>query len=128
MISFNQLNSAMQLSTKTINSTLKKELTQTLYQLIADLKHPDEAKDFLDAFLSPSEQLALLKRVSIAYYLKKGRGYKNIKNNLKVSSATIAGIQELLETHKGAQVVLKKIEADQWADQWSQKIRKLISQ
>ncbi len=116
----------MQLSAKRLNPELKKELTRTLNQLIADLKTPEEVEEFLNAFLSTAEKLALIKRVGIAYYLAKGRGYENIKTNLKVSSATIAAIQNLLGKQKGVELTLKKIDADKWAIEWSQKIQKLF--
>ena len=116
----------MQLSTKKIHPALKKELTQTLLQVIIDLKTPQEAEEFLNAFLTPAEKLALIKRISIAYYLVKGRGYENIKTNLKVSSATIAAAQELISKNKNIHLIVNKIDADQWATKWSEKIRKLF--
>ena len=61
--------------------------------------------------------------MAIAYYLKKGRSYANIKENLKVSSATIASVQEITDT-KGVQLAIKKVEAEEWANKWSEKISK----
>jgi uncharacterized protein YerC len=106
-----------------INPYLEKELRRTLQQTLADIKKPEEIEKFLTAFLSPSEQNALAKRVAVAYWLDKGRGYNNIRQNLKVSSATIAQIQSRL-TSKGVQLALQKIKAEEWADRWAKKIKK----
>ena len=96
-----------------------------LNQAIADLRDDDEAKKFLTDFFNESEYEAFAKRLAIAYWLKKGRSYNNIKENLKVSSATIATIQSGLEK-PGFKLALKKIEAEEWANQWAKKIKKFI--
>ena len=56
--------------------------------------------------------------------LKKKRSYENIKNNLKVSSATIATAEKNIDS-KGIKLALKKLEAEEWANVWSEKIKKL---
>ncbi len=71
----------------------------------------------------PNEVLA--KRLAIAYWLKKGRSYNNIKNNLKVSSATIASVQSKTD-NPGFQMALKNLEAEEWANVWEKKIKKFI--
>ncbi len=75
--------------------------------------------------MTESEYEAFAKRLAIAYWLRKGRSYSNIKQNLKVSSATIATVQSIMET-EGFQLALKKIEAEEWASVWTKKIRKFI--
>lgn len=80
---------------------------------------------FLSDFFNQSESETFAKRLSIAYWLKKGRSYENIKNNLKVSSATIATIEKLL-AKPGFILALKKIEAEEWASQWAEKIKKFV--
>ena len=77
----------MRLSKGKVNPHLKKELYQALHQTLADLKNPQDIKDFLEAFLSEAEHETLTKRVAVAYWLDKGRSYVNICDNLKVSSA-----------------------------------------
>jgi uncharacterized protein YerC len=59
----------------------------------------------------------LAKRLAVAAYLKKGRSYDAIKTELKVSSATVAAVQTLLEKNtEGLNLALKLLEADQWAE------------
>lgn len=115
----------MRVSKNKVNSYLSKELYKTLHQLVADLKSADEAREFLGTFLSPSEHETLAKRVAVTYWLDKGRGYSNIKENLKVSSATIAGTAENLNS-KGVQLALSKIKAEEWANVWAERIKKFI--
>lgn len=115
----------MRVSKNKLNPHLEKELYNTLHQAISDLRDPEEVKLFFDAFLSDSEHQTLAKRVAVAYWLDKGRGYNNIGTNLKVSSATIAGIQELTRSHKGVRLALSKIKAEEWANIWVEKIRRL---
>lgn len=116
----------MRLSKEKVNQHLKKELFQTLHQVLADLKTKGETKAFLEAFLSSSEHETLAKRIAVAYWLDKGRGYTNIRNNLKVSSATIAAMHGAYQNQKGVRLTLSRIKAEEWASVWAEKIRKLV--
>lgn len=115
----------MRLSKNRINPHLKSELFKTLHQLIADLKDTQEIKEVLTTFLSDSEYTTLAKRLAVAYWLSKGRKYENIKQNLKVSSATVASIQGI-SNENGYKIALKKIMAEEWANVWAARIRKFI--
>lgn len=115
----------MRVSNQKLNITLKKQIARTLLQTIVDLKDFDETNRFFENFFNESELETFAKRLAIAYWLKKGRSYTNIKENLKVSSATIASIQSQLDS-PGFQLALTKIEAEEWATKWSQKIQKFV--
>ena len=115
----------MRTSDKNLNASLKKEIQNILAQTVADLRDINEAKTFLNDFFNESEYEALSKRLGIAYWLKKGRSYNNIKDNLKVSSATIASVQSTIDK-PGIKLALKKIEAEEWANQWAERIKKFI--
>jgi TrpR-related protein YerC/YecD len=115
----------MRTSSEKINKTLRAQLDSLLSQTIADIKNTDEAGVFLNSFFTDSEVETFAKRLAVAYWLKKGRSYSNIKQNLKVSSATISSIQSML-SKKGVQEALKRIEAEEWANQWSEKIKKFV--
>lgn len=115
----------MRVSEKKVNDILKKQVNSLLVQTLADLKNTSEVEEFLKDFFTTSEKETFAKRLAVAYWLKKGRSYGNIKENLKVSSATIATVQELLNK-KGVEKALKKIEAEEWASQWSEKIKKFV--
>ena len=115
----------MRTSEKKLNPSLEREIYDTFAQTIADLRDSDETKIFLNDFLNETEYEAFAKRLAIAYWLKKGRSYSNIKENLKVSSATIATVQTMMNL-PGFKLALKKMEAEEWANQWAEKIKKFI--
>jgi TrpR-related protein YerC/YecD len=115
----------MKTSSRKINVLLKAQIKNTLAQAIADTKDFNESNTFLSDFLTESEYEGFAKRLAIAYWLKKGRSYNNIKNNLKVSTATIASVQTAMKK-PGFQLALKKVEAEEWANQWSKKIKKFV--
>lgn len=116
----------MRVSNQKLNPALKNQITKTFAQVIADIKDIDEAMLFLKDFFTDSELETFAKRLAVAYWLKKGRSYANIKDNLKVSSATIADISFLFKS-LGFEKGLKKIEAEEWANQWSEKIKKFVN-
>jgi len=111
----------MRVSANKVNPILKKQIEETFIQTITDLKDTKELKVFLDDFFNQTEMETFTKRLAVAYWLKKQRSYNNIKNNLKVSSATIATIQSLIQT-PGFKLALTKMEAEEWANKWVEKI------
>ena len=113
----------MRVSKQILNESIRKQLYETFAQAITDLKNKDETALFIKDFFTAAEQEAFTKRLAIAYWLKKKRTYKNIKDNLKVSSATVAATEK--EMHKdGFQLILKKAEAEEWANVWAERIKK----
>lgn len=114
----------MRTSKQKLNPILKNQIVKAFAQVIADIKNQDEALLFLKDFFVDSELEAFAKRLAVGYWLKKGRSYKNIKDNLKVSSATIADISFIYK-NQGFDLALKKIEADEWAETWTEKIKKI---
>lgn len=115
----------MRISQDKLHPALKNQIVKTLAQTIVDLNDVEEAHIFLKDFFNESELETFAKRLSIAYWLKKGRSYTNIKQNLKVSSATIASVHSLLGK-TGVALALKKLEAEEWANVWAEKIRKFV--
>ena len=113
----------MRTSDKKVNPSLKNQIETVFAQTIADLRDLREATAFLKDFFNETELEAFAKRLAIAYWLAKGRSYNNIKENLKVSSATIATVQAMME-REGFKLALKKIEAEEWANVWAEKIKK----
>lgn len=112
----------MQNSKLRVNATLEKQLKRTLFQLLVDLKSATEVETVLTDLLSPSELTTFSKRIGVAYWLAKGRSYENIKENLKVSSATVADVKNNLKA-PGWKLALLKVTADEWATNWEQRIK-----
>ena len=118
----------MQISKQDVDQRVEKKIFKSLYQVLADINQPRAVEKFFDGILTSTERIALAKRLAIAGYLKKNRSYEVIKNELKVSSATIATVQELLEQeNEGLITALKTIEADEWAAELADKISAKIA-
>src|SRR3989338_4806021 len=115
----------MQLSKKRINNTLDKQIKEMLLGVLAEIKSPSQMGEVLNDLLTEAERTAITKRLAIAIYLDKGRNYEDVKNNLKVSSATIASVAEALG-NPGYQEVIRLIKAEEWATEWTSKISKGI--
>ncbi|MBI3397317.1 hypothetical protein HY045_02470 [Candidatus Woesebacteria bacterium] len=116
----------MRVSSQKINHTLRGQIGKAFYQLVADINDTTEAETFFKDFLNENECETFIKRLAIVYWLKKGRSYSNIKDNLKVSSATIASVQKTIDK-EGIQLAVKKMAAEEWANQWSKKIKKFVN-
>lgn len=110
-----------------MNPSLKRQLLKTFAQMIDDLKDPKEIESFLTDFFDEKELEKYVRRMMIAYWLKKGRDKENIKRNLLATSTEVAEGEKSLK-RKGIKLALRKIEAEEWANQWTERIRKVVRQ
>lgn len=115
----------MRTSTQKVNGILQRQLVTTFSKLITDLKSEADVEQFLEDFFNESELETFVKRLGVFYWLKKGRSYNNIKENLKVSSATIATAQDSAQK-PGIKLAIKLMEAEEWANQWADKIKNFV--
>lgn len=115
----------MRVSKRRVNPALEKQVFQTLFQVVADVKNTKEAEEFLSDLLGKDQLITAVKRLAVAYWLKNGRGVTNIRENLAVSSATIEVIKRQLES-PGIVLALKKIDAEVWANKWTERIKNLV--
>src|SRR5258706_10774303 len=104
-----------------MNSSLKRQLLRTFIQMIKDLKNTDEIEIFITDFFDDTELEKYVKRISIAYWLKKGRDHENIKRNLGATQKEIIEAGKSLKKN-GIKLAIKKIEAEEFANVWAQKI------
>lgn len=111
----------MQQSLSPLNKNIESQLEKMLFGLLAETDNPETIKTFFGDLLTEGERIAIIKRLGIAVYLDKKRSYEDIKNNIKVSSATIASVAEKLGG-KGWQEIIKMIKAEEWASEWSDKL------
>jgi uncharacterized protein YerC len=107
-----------------MNPSLKRQLLRTFVQMMDDLKDKKEIETFLKDFFDDEELEKYVKRLAVAYWLKKGRDEQNIRENLKATANEIALAKKSLKK-EGIKLALKKIEAEEWANQWSEKIKKI---
>lgn len=106
-----------------MNISLKRQLVRSLSQLISDIKKREDAELILNDLLDNEELEKLIKRVFTAYWLKKGRDMENITRNLEISKKTVEEVSGILHK-KGVKLAIKYIEADEWANVWTEKIKK----
>ena len=107
-----------------LSKFLEDEIRGTFAQVITDIKTTEESNTFIKDFFTDTELTLLSKRLAIGYLLSKKRNYENIKTNLKVSSATIAVVSEMLNK-PGFKLAIKKMEAEEWANKWAERIKKV---
>lgn len=107
-------------------NALQKETRNTFFQTLEDLKTKDNFEIFLKDFLTEKELDDFVNRLAIAYWLHKKRDHENIKTNLKVTTSEIKEVQKKLNT-KGYKLALKMMVAEEWANVWSEKIKKFVN-
>ncbi len=115
----------MKISKQDLNPQIKKQVYEIFYQVLSDCKNKNEVGEILESLMSQVEILAIAKRLAIAIFLDKGHSYEHIKKTLKVSSASIAAVAENLN-QKGLVKAVEKVKADEWAEDWSNKISKTL--
>ena len=112
----------MQISKKRLNKQVEKQISKIFYQTIADLKRPKDVKIFIRDFFTKTEHSMMTKRLAVAMYLEKNRSYEQIKTALKVSSATIASVDKMMNKNsEGFVLALRRIEAEEWASKLTKK-------
>lgn len=73
------------------------EILNSLYWLLADIKKPEEMKQFLGDFFTKTERLMLAKRLALAGMIIEGYEMDTIRQVLKVSTATIYRTREMMD-------------------------------
>lgn len=77
---------------------LSKETYDRIFEIflktLINIKGKDEGNSLISDFFTPTERIMFAKRLGIALLLEKGYGYQVIKGSLKVSSATIASVNQ----------------------------------
>ncbi len=121
MIYFDEVQTSAQKLTRFSQQLIEDQF----YTLVADLRSPAEAKQWLSDFLTETELNVFVKRLAIAQLLDRGKSYQDIKNQLKVSSATISSVSELV-SKPGNKLAQKKLQLDQWAEHLVNKLFSLI--
>ncbi len=105
-------------------NALQKQVTNTFFQTLEDFKTKENFEIFLKDFLTEKELDVFVNRLAIIYWLKKGRDTSNIKTNLKATQKEINIAKTKLDS-KGYKLAIKFMEAEEWANVWSEKIKKL---
>jgi len=105
----------MQTSSKKLNPKVKKQVLDQLSTLLSDLRSPDEATAWMNDFMTDTERLVFAKRLAVAQMLWEQKSYQEIKDRLKVSSATISSVSDTIDK-KGLRLAQDKIKLEGWAE------------
>jgi TrpR-related protein YerC/YecD len=75
--------------------------SEGLFEAIAAIKDPKEAKNFLKDLCTPAEIQAMTARWRVVALLKKGKSYREIYQETKVSVTTIGRVARYLMLGEG---------------------------
>lgn len=96
----------------------QEQLLISFCRVLAVLKTPEEAAQFLKDLLSRQEAEMLAKRIEIARLLIEGQTYEHIRNMLKVSHGTIARVNQWLATSgEGYRLIVKRVKPEKTEQQ-----------
>lgn len=95
-----------------VNSKLKDELTDQLFEAILLLKSGDECYSFFEDISTVSELKSLAQRLEVARMLKGGHIYEDIVQRTGASTATIARVKRCLNYGAdGYNLILERLSA-----------------
>jgi uncharacterized protein YerC len=99
------------------------EILNELYWVLADVKKPDEMKQFLGDFFTKTEHIILAKRLALAGMILHEYDQDIIKKVLHVSTATIYRMKEKLEYGgEGFKTGIRRITRKELFDTFIQKL------
>jgi TrpR-related protein YerC/YecD len=94
-----------------MNSKIRDELTDRLFEAILLLEGPDECYDFFEDICTVSEIKAMAQRLEVAKMLKAGRTYIDISEKTGASTATISRVNRCLNYGAdGYRTILDRLE------------------
>jgi TrpR-related protein YerC/YecD len=95
-----------------VNSKIKDELTDKLFEAICLLETPEECYNFFEDICTVAEIKAMAQRLEVAKMLKKGYTYTDINEKTGASTATISRVNRcLIYGADGYRTILEKLEA-----------------
>lgn len=96
---------------------------------IVDIRTSDDARNFIEDLLSPTERVMLIKRLAIAVLLVKGYTYDDIDDTLKVSRSTIMNVSIWLKHGKnGYRKAANQIMEAQKKEEFIDKVEEILLQ
>ncbi|MCX7747633.1 MAG: YerC/YecD family TrpR-related protein [Clostridia bacterium] len=94
-----------------MNSKLKDELTDHLFEAILKLQNIDECYNFFEDICTVAEIKALAQRLEVAKMLKAGKTYTEISEKTGASTATISRVNRALNYGAdGYNMVLERLD------------------
>ena len=87
---------------------MKNEKIEALYQVIADLRTPEECKIFFADLCTNKEVEKMAERLHAAKLLLEGKTYNQVIEETNISSATLSRVSRCVQYGKGYSAILKK--------------------
>ncbi len=112
---------------------LRKEIGKRVFEIflssLAKVHQKEDVESFIQDLLSPTEQLMLAKRLSIAYLLSKRYDQRSISRLLKVSLSTVNRVSLRLQLDgTGYEKVFREISKEEKTNEFWQKLDDFISE
>ena len=103
-----------QISKYPLGKNVSKRIMEIFVKTLINIKDQEEAEKLIFDFLTPTERVVLSKRLAIALLLEKEYDYRTIGDILKVSSSTIAHVNNARKHGTtGYRKFIRKIIADE---------------
>lgn len=106
-----------------MNLSLQKTINETFLQTLTDLG--DKQEIFLKDLMGQENYEKLVKKLAIVYWIRKKRPMDIIKNNLEVTGKEIKDVEKLMDK-KGIKLAIKYMEAEEFANVWSKRIKSVV--
>jgi TrpR-related protein YerC/YecD len=95
-----------------MNSKLRDEMTDSLFEAVCSLENPDECSNFFEDICTIAEIKAMAQRFAVAKMLKKGCTYTEISEKTGASTATISRVNRSLNYGAdGYKLVIERLES-----------------
>ena len=118
-----------QVSRRYLPPQVSAQIFDMFLSTLSSLPSPTTTASFIEDLLSPTEQIMLGKRLSIAYMLIKGYAQRDIQNILKVSLTTVSKISLTMKNPKnGYQIVIDRMLKSQKISDFFLKLDEKIDQ
>ena len=82
---------------KKLSQNIEKSLWMKFLKEVKNIDSVESLKSFLDRFFTNDEKILILRRLAVMELIENRRKYRDIKNILDVSSATISAVKDIIE-------------------------------
>lgn len=117
----------VQVSKNPLGKETNLEIQATLWWLLARLNQDNDVKSFLNCLLTKTEKIMLAKRLAIAFLISKEYNYRDISDVLKVSTATICRMKEIIDkSENNYDIFIKKLEKREELKKFAKQFDKFV--
>ncbi|OGG01901.1 hypothetical protein A2Z33_01520 [Candidatus Gottesmanbacteria bacterium RBG_16_52_11] len=116
-----------QVSNYPVNKDIFYEIRDEFLWVLADLRNADDVKAFYSDFFTKTERIMFAKRLAIAFMIRQGMKYDDIRRVLHVSTSTISAVAAWMEKGgDGVKRVIDRLSAEHKMLQFWKKVRREV--